>query len=287
MRFRVLRTLTLAAIFGLLPAWALGQEAGIPAKLHPWGRFEPGAWKQVQVVTETLDEQGQVVSTSTTDTKTTLVDIDSEGVTLEIQACMEVAGKRFEAEPQTIKQGFYGDAAVPNLKPKEPTEGHVVVEDRQIACKVQQLEIVGPTGKTTTSIFSSMTQAPYVLKRESVSSNGDGKEALNETRVDVLAFDMPVKVLGAIKAGSHVRTVSKNSKGTVTTLAVVLPDVPGGVVCHSSKEVDPTGRILRRSTLELVNYGTDPEKDQGPFNRKRPNRRSKTGHQVSTLSESR
>ena len=226
MRSRVLRTLTLAVVLGLLPGGILAQEAGIPAKLHPWGRFEPGAWKLVQVVTETLDEQGQVVSTSTTDSKTTLVDVDGEGVTLEIQACMEVAGKRFEAEPQTIKQAFYGDVAVPNLKPKEPVDGHVTIEDRQVACKVLQFEVAGPTGKTATSISYSPTLAPYVLKRESISSNAEGKEVLNDTRVDVLAFDMPVRVFGAIKSGSHMRTICKSPKGTVTTLAVVCPRCP-------------------------------------------------------------
>jgi hypothetical protein len=273
MRFRVFHALTVAAILGLFSQGTFGQEPGMPAKLHPWGRFEPGAWKLVQVVTETLNEQGQVVSISTSDTKTTLVEINGDGVTLEIQACMEVAGKRFEAEPQTIKQGFYGDAAVPNLKPKEPTDGHVVIEDRKIPCKILQLAFEGPTGKTTTSIYYSASLAPYALKRETVSGNAESK---NETQVDVLALDMPVKVLGSIRSGSHVRTLCKTSKGTVTTLAVVLPEVPGGVVSHSCKEVDSTGRLLRRSTLELVNYGTEPEKEQGgPFNRKRPPRRTK------------
>jgi hypothetical protein len=278
MRFRVFLAMTVAAILGLWPAWISAQETGVAAKLHPWGRFEPGAWKLVQIVTETLDEHGQVVSTSTSDSKTTLVDIDGDGVTLEIQACMEVAGKRFEAEPQTIKQGFYGDVAVPNLKPKEPIDGRVTIEDRQIACKVLQLEIAGPTGKTATSIFFSTTQAPYLLKRESISSNGD-KDVSNETRVDTTALDMPVRVLGTIRAGAQMRTVSKNSKGTVTTLAMVLPEVPGGVVSHSSKEVDPSGRIVRRSTLELINYGAEPENDKaGLFNRKRSTRRTKTGY---------
>ena len=60
-------------------------------------------------MTETLDEHGQVVSTNSADTTTTLVDIDNDGVTLEIQTCMEVAGKRFQAEPQTVKQGFHGE----------------------------------------------------------------------------------------------------------------------------------------------------------------------------------
>ena len=91
----------------------MAQEAGITAKLHPWGQFDPGTWKTVRVTTETFNEQGQVVSTSTADATTTLVDIDNDGVTLEIQTCMEVAGKRFEAEPQTVKQGFHGELALP------------------------------------------------------------------------------------------------------------------------------------------------------------------------------
>ena len=90
------------------------------ARLHPWGRFAARAWKLVRVVTETLDERGQVVSTSTADTRTTLVGLDDDGVTLEVQACVEVAGKRFQAEPQTVKQGFHGELAVPNLKLSDP-----------------------------------------------------------------------------------------------------------------------------------------------------------------------
>ena len=49
---------------------------------------------------------------------------------------MEVAGKRFEAEPQIVKQGFYGDVAYTHCKSKDPTDGNVVIEDRKIPWKV-------------------------------------------------------------------------------------------------------------------------------------------------------
>jgi hypothetical protein len=59
-------------------------------------------------------------------------------------------------------------------------------------------------------------------------------------------------------------------------MSVVVGDVPGGVVSHSSKEVDKNGRLLRRSTLELVDYNIDPDRERsGLFGRKRPNRRPK------------
>ena len=85
--------LVLATALGLAPMGEGAEEAGISAKLHPWGLFDPGAWKTVHVVTETFNEHGQRVSACASDTKTTLVDIDNDGVTIETQACMEVAGK--------------------------------------------------------------------------------------------------------------------------------------------------------------------------------------------------
>jgi hypothetical protein len=255
---------------------AVAQESGITARFHPWGLFDPGAWKTVRVVTETLDERGQVVSTSTTDSKTTLVDIDNSAVTLEIQACVEVAGKRFEAESQTVKQGFHGELVGPNLTLKEPINGEVVIEGRKIPCKVQELESAAPNGKTVTTIYYSVTVAPYILKRESVTTDAESKNVLSETSVEVILLSMPLRLRGEIKSGIKVRTVHKNTNGTVTTLADVLPKVPGGVVASSSKEIDKAGHLVRRSTLELSDYSTDPDKDRsGMFRSKRAGRRAK------------
>ena len=270
------RVLTLALGLAAVCASGMAQESGITARLHPWGRFDPGAWKLVRVVTETLDEHGEVVSTNSADTKTTLVDIDDDGVTLEIQTCMEVAGKRFQAEPQTVKQGFHGELVGPNLKLQKRLDGEVVIEDRRRACKIQPLEIVGPAEKTNVQLYYSPSLWPYVLKRESVTSDPEGKTIVNRTNVEVIALDMPVSVQEETQSGAYVKTVYRNAKGTVTTLAVVLPDVPGGVVSHSQKEVDASGRVVRRSTLKLLDYGIHPENDRpGLLNRKHSGRRGK------------
>jgi hypothetical protein len=267
------RVLTLAAALGFAPLAGAAPEASVPAKLHPWGLFDPGAWKTVCVVTETLNEQGHVVSTSTANTKTTLVDIDNAGVTLDVQACMEVAGKRFEAEPQMIKQGFHGELLGPNLTLKEPSAGEVVIEGQKIPCKVQQLEAVLLNGKTITTLYYSTTVAPYVLKRESVATAAEGQSALPETSAEVISLDVPMKLRGQTKRGIKMKTVYKSPNGTVTTWANVLPEVPGGVVSNTSQEVDKNGRLVRRSRLELIDYNDDPDKDRtGLFGRKRPPR---------------
>ena len=86
---------------------------------------------------------------------------------------------------------------------------------------------------------------------------------------------MPLRLRGETRAAIYVKTVQKKATGTVTTLAVVLPDVPGGVFSHSSKDVDKSGRVVRRSTLELVDYGAEPEEDRvGVFHSKRAARRA-------------
>jgi hypothetical protein len=95
-------------MLGLFSGSHAAQEAVLPAKVHPWGQFQPGSRSVVRVTTETYNEQDQVVGTSVIDTTTTLVGVDKEGVTLEIESCVEVVGKRFDGKPQTIKQGFHG-----------------------------------------------------------------------------------------------------------------------------------------------------------------------------------
>jgi hypothetical protein len=258
-------------------ATARAQEPEITAKFHPWGLFQRGTWKTVRVVTETLDDKGRVVSTCTTDTKTTLVDVDDQGVTMEIQASMEVAGKRFDADPQTIRQGFHGELLGPTIKLSKPADSEVVIEGRAIPCKLLQLESVTPNGKSTVSIYYSATVAPYILKRESIATDAEGKKELGKTSVEVMALDMPVQLSdGEWRNGIITKTIHRNSNGAVVTCADVLPEVPGGVVGNRSKETDKTGRLLRRSTLTLIDYSDDPNQDRsGLFRRQPPRRRAK------------
>jgi hypothetical protein len=271
----VFRFLAILLGVAVLHAPAFAEENGIPAKLHPWGQFQPGTWKLVRVVTESLNEQGQLVSTSITDTKTTLLSVENDGVTLEVETCVEVAGKHFQSEPQRIRQGFHGEAAGPIPKLKDAVDGELLIEDRRMPCKIQELAVDDSNGKTVATLHYSTTVFPYVLKRASIVTDPDGT-TIGETSTEVIALDMPARVRGEIRAVAHVKTVHKTAKTTVTTLAVVAPEVPGGVVSQSSKEVAKNGQPVCRSTLELRDYNSDPDKDRsGLFGRKRPGRRAK------------
>lgn len=257
-------------------AWSgatAAQEVAIPREHHCWGSFQPGAWKLVRVVTQTLDDEGRVSSTSSTETRTTLLRADESGVTLHVEVCMEVAGKQFETQPQTVRQDYYGELTCQNMKVQREEDGQVMVEGTTIPCKVLQLECKEPNSQTQTRVYYSDSVVPHVLKRESVTTSADNDKSLGESSIEVVARNMPYNVLSEIKSAAYLKQVHKHPKGRNVTWVVMSTDVPGGVVSQSSKESDQVGRIIRRSTLELLDYGLTPQPERtGLFGRKRSTR---------------
>ncbi|MHC4179094.1 MAG: hypothetical protein ACYSWU_16395 [Planctomycetota bacterium] len=255
---------------GLHSGLGAAQATDVSKEHHPWGRFDPGAWRLVRGVKETFDESGLVTYTSFTDKRTTLLDVEQDGVTLQREVVHEVSGKRFSEETETFKEGFHGERISKGLTVKENGDGHVVIEGRKIACKVLKLESVGPASKTVTTIYYSTTVAPYVLKRQSVTTDLKGNNSRSETTINVVKLDMPCRVLAEIQNAAYVETVLKHPKGTTTTFAVTSRAVPGGVIWHASKEVDKSGRLIRRSLLELADYGLECQPERtGLFGRPR------------------
>jgi hypothetical protein len=245
----------------------------VAAANHPWGRFAPGAWKRVRVVTETLDEDAEVASTSVTETKTTLVKVGEESVTLRVEVAVDVAGKRFDNDPQIVKQGFHGELPDRQVKMKEVGHTSLTIGQRKISCDVRQIQMTSDNVRTTTKICTSDQTSPQVLRRETVTNDLKNDVKVSETVMEVLALDMPWKVLAEIKSAAYTRTVSTDSGRTTTTFAVTVEEIPGAVVCHSSKELDANGRVVRRSTLELVDYGLKAESGRmGLFHRLRQKR---------------
>jgi hypothetical protein len=251
---------------------AAAEDAGLTRVHHPWGRFEPGAWKMVRVITETLDEQGTVSSTTNHDTRTLLQRVDPESVSLEVAVTVEVAGKRFETEPQVVRQPYHSEMVGGNAKAKAPVDTTITIEGREYRCRMVQLEYTGPnnSNKTTTNIYYSDAVAPYVLRRETTTTDAEGAATLNEAIVEVAALELPWRASGEIKSAALVKSTVKHAKGSTITWAFTSPDVPGGVMSHTSKELDSNGRTLRRSTLELIDYGLQCEEEPaGLFRLKR------------------
>lgn len=259
-------TTLLAVVWACLwPGISPAETAAALRQRHPWGRFEPGAWKLVRVVTETLDERGQVVSTSATETKTTLRKVEDNEVTLLVELVVEIGGRRLDAEPQIVKQGFHGELPGQAVKVTDAGPGAVTIEGRDYPCRIEQAESTGANTKTVTRTYYSSTTAPYALKLESVTADTQTKAVVSETEWQVSCLAVPSRVLRELKIAAHVKSVYRHAKGETTTLSVTSTGVPGGVVCHNARELDGNGRLVRRSTLELVAYGTEPDGGRAGF----------------------
>lgn len=274
MRSLVAWSLLVGLLASVCPARGLGQTAALARQRHPWGRFEPGAWKLVRVVAETFDEQGALIGTTAYETKTTLQKVDDDGVTLLVETVVEIGGKRLDAEPQVEKQGFRGELPGQQVKVTDGGPATVTVEGRQYPAQIEQTESIGPQTKTVTKTYYSTTVAPYALKSETITTDLQSGALLSQTEWQVVSLNVVCRVLRESKSSAHVKLTRKHAKGTTTTLAVTSVDIPGGIVCHSAKEFDSSGRLLRRSTLELVAYGVEPEEGRwGFWRRARPGHR--------------
>ncbi|MFV2066860.1 MAG: hypothetical protein ACC645_07735, partial [Pirellulales bacterium] len=225
-----------------------------PRDHHAWARFEAGAWKTCRVVTETLNAQGEVVNINLTTTTTSLERVGESDYTLRIEATVEVQGKKFPGQPQTITYGLFGQAEGETTHVKE-AEGEVItLEGQPFSCRAWIVESTSEEKSRTTKLLVAEERSPYILPRETATTAADGKTPSSTTTEQVVAVDMPHKISGDILTASHIRTVRKTPKGTSITLAVHSDKVPGGVVYHTSKELDTDGRLIRRSTLELIDY---------------------------------
>jgi hypothetical protein len=250
-----------------------------PRDLHVWGRFAVGTWKKVRVITEALDSHGSVTDTTTTETKTTLVRVDSKRLTLRIEATVEVAGKRFESQTQTVEYGYYGETSSERPDAKNLGNTQVTIEGRDVPCELRLVVATNVQQKQVMRLYLSDDVEPFVLKRETTTVQNAKSSADQQTtaETEVIAVDMPYGVMHDVKSAAYERTIQKNQRGTNIAFDVVCVDMPGGIVARTSKEIDPQGRLLRRSTLQLIDYhvAVDDDDEGSKFLTRRQTRRAR------------
>jgi hypothetical protein len=260
------------AVIGCLAAGLLGPPERAPAaetdtilqRAHAWARFGKGSWREVRVVTENFDELGNVSNSSVADSVTTLEDVTPEGVVLKVEVTVEVAGQKFPSEPQLVQQGYAGETAGQTVSIK-PLDGETLtVDGREIPCQSQQIEILGGGNKEVIQISYSPGTTPTILKRKSTTSDATSGKTVQEAVTEVFALDKRLRVLDEPRErrGYRMRQILKTDRGTTTAWSDHSADIPGEVVAHSSQKFDEQGRLVRRTTLELVDFGGEAD-DRG------------------------
>ncbi|MBN1591573.1 MAG: hypothetical protein JW888_18810 [Pirellulales bacterium] len=255
--------LLLLAAFTSLPWPAMARAEEAPRKLHPWATFSPGAWQSIRVFTEVFDKEGRVVDTGRIRETTTLKEVGDWGVTLEVQKSVRVAGKWLDQPPETVKQTIYGESedqkvAIKDLEPKT-----LVVEGQNVPCGVREIQVADANSKRlqVSRLYFNNDVAPYLFKRETTIKDSSEGTVLSETKMLVDALRMPCRIADRVGSAAHSRSTFKHAKGMRITLAYASTEVPGGVVCRCTKELDKENRLVSRSVMELIDCGLEPPAD--------------------------
>jgi len=277
-RFWLYAALWVGAPAALLPAvgiWpvpaaeqAPADDTPSPREMDVWGRFGAGSWKQTRITSETLDAAGKVVSTTVSQVRTTLTHVDSHRITLRITVTMDSAGRHFDTEPQTVEHGYYGEDTGQTVHVKEVGKTTLKIDGGEYPCQCRETSIESGGTKTVTKLSQSSAQPPYLLRRETHGVDPANPANEHEETAEVIAMDMPLRVVDEIKPVAVERCVQKTAKGTTTTLDMTSVDVPGGIASRTSKEMDAQGHVIRRVSMELIDFHA-VEEDQVPEGQRR------------------
>jgi hypothetical protein len=233
--------------------------ADVLQRAHAWARFGKGSWRHVRIFTETFDEQGKVNRSSVADNLTTLQEITPEGVTFKVEVTVEVAGQKFPSPAHVVQQGFAGETPGQTVSIKSLDDETLTIDGREIPCQAQQIEILGDGNKEVIQFSYSQRMTPPILKRRSTTSEAASGKTVQEAVTEVFALDRRLRLLDEPfeRRGYRVRRVLTSHRGTTTTWSDHVVDIPGEVVTHSSQKFDEQGRLIRRTTLELVDYNAE------------------------------
>ena len=256
------------AILLVLVAAAACAAQEPPAKdHHPWGKFRPGAWKKLRLVTQSYQDR-KLISTTTQETTATLLEVTADEYALRLEVTVEVAGKRFTHPPQTIRRRLLGDTNNGPPTVKKLGNETLTIHSRVVATEVFELTSSGDLVNRTLVMRYSPEFFPYVLQQNLKAESSDGSVTLYETQQETLAFNMPFKVLTEIHDAAFVRTLHRKQDETTVTMEVHSESVPGGVVSHSAKKLDASQVVIEQSTLELVDYGFADNEEPARRNRR-------------------
>jgi hypothetical protein len=229
--------------FGLFACSIEALAVEIPVEHHPWGRFRPGSWSRVRVVTETF--AGGKSSSRIAIITTTLVRVEEDGVLLTRETRI---GDKVTRE-ENVKYAWDGTKSDANTQEKYGL-GEVDVDRRTFACQTHTRTTKDDLGSCNVKSWYSPDQSPYFLKRiKRVAGKHLETTSMRVVRLTVTraALDKPITCWQG-----ETKFSGPSEKGTTTSYHSM--DVPGGLVSSETEVTHPQQGIKRRSRQELIAY---------------------------------
>ena len=231
----------------------------LPGEQHHWTRFPVGSWRQILITTETFAEPGESISRSVTTQQENLQSISNNRYALEVQATVDVVGKRIVGQWITRVLQSATDQAGQIIESQRQEDQTVELTTGQVNCQVWDVLYRDDTRSLVDRIYYSPERFPFVLRREtSEVSSGEGDPLPVEQVVSVVAEEIPYVVDGETLRGTCLQTTRRGEKGSMVRISIVSQEVPGGELAAWSTDFDAEGRRSRWSSQELIGHGLAP-----------------------------
>ena len=223
-----------------------GADTLFPASHHSWGRFQPGAWRTLAIVTETFDANGKYLGRSDTTQTETLVSVASGTYTLETTTVVDVGGKKLRGAAQQTTYSLLTDSPQDQHKILDRGSETIGLGGRSLLCQTWRLEVGVGDQSRELEVSYNPDLSPYLFARRSTEDTGS---------YTVSRLDVPVTLDEGIVPGYHAAHRSQRGGHSTSRFEVRSDAVPGGVISASETSRDDSGRRVRWSTTELIDYG--------------------------------
>jgi len=250
----------------------------IPVEQHPWARFQPGAWRELQITSETFGVTGETISRSVTRQKEVLQAVAEGKYVLNVQAIVDLSGTRIVGDWKTRVLQLATDGAGPLVDSRRLEDQTFQLMGRATECQVWEIRYREGARNLADRIFYDAQQFPFVLQRETFTTDGPndnipkGAARQAEQRVEVTVPSVPYLLGEQLLECSCLRTFRHRAKGDTLRLTFSSSVVPGGEVAVWSTDLDAQGLRVQTSMAELLAYGeTSPNEtrtDETPADEK-------------------
>lgn len=242
--------------------------------IEDWRGFAAGSWVALRTTSETLDEQGQVVSQSTSTIEYRVERASADEIVLDVaEGVVEYGGKQFPTPAAKLVLRPFGQADDEKVTEVDDPDDEVADTTKPAAESKPAAEAKPPRRRTVKAILASDTG-----KRE-VTAEFRGASADSPVRRVVKTFDAagePIATsttdvwvenvrfpLRGRRSVTYYRTHYRNHKLSSTSVVAKSNDVPGQLVSAITVERDASGRVVRRNEQVVVAYEVAKESTLG------------------------
>lgn len=244
-----------------LPLHSGAQEWVRSREHHAWARFDEHSWKTTKILTDLIDDAGNITSTVRVETTTRLLETELNRYVLEVDSTVQIGEQNVNRSNQKLKrdintQGKGFAAAV--------EKGTLKIGEKEFNVDIRVVTLNTKQGKRVSRVNFCKETTPRVLKR--TTTYYDKKSApLYTTTSAVTEFDVKQDVLGDQKTVCRIVTTHKQNGTTTITDELYCADIPGGIISQKIIDKNADDQITRRTTLELTNYAIGEQESRLPI----------------------